>query len=202
MSFSRKLKSELGEMKRLSKERAFVRSCFLDWGVVSNPERTYHLEFRGGDLHKLGEILAGFGLSPKKIVRKGREVLYIKGAEEIADCLKLMGAAKTALDFEELRVRKQVSNNVNRRVNFEAANLGKTANAASLQIEMLKAIDRDSGLSNLPKELEEVARIRLANENYTLEEIGAALEPKLSKSGVRHRMGKIKNYKRELDGHG
>ena len=186
-------------MKKLPKERAFVRACFLEGGAISNPERTYHLEFRGGGLQKLGEILTGFGLVPKMTKRKGREVLYIKGAEEIADCLKLMGAARTALDFEGLRVRKQVGNNVNRRVNFEAANLGKTATAASLQIEMLQAIDREVGLSNLPKELEEVARVRLMNESYTLEEIGAALEPKLSKSGVKHRLGKIKNYMRKLD---
>ena len=199
MSFGKKLKEELGEMKKLPKERAFVRKCFLQGGAVSNPELTYHLEFMGDGLQKLQETLTGFGLSPKKTFRKGREVLYLKEAEEIADCLKLMGAAKTALDFEELRVMKQVKNDVNRKVNFETANIGKTAEAARKQILLIKQIDKEIGLSNLPKELEEVARLRLLDDSSTLLEIGGKLEPKLSKSGVRYRLGKLKDYKRKLD---
>lgn len=199
MSFGKKLKEELGEMKKLTKERAYVRKCFLQGGVVSNPERTYHLEFKVDEQERLQDTLESFGLTPKKTKRKGRAVLYIKEAEEIADCLKLMGAARTALEFEELRVRKEVSNNVNRRVNFEAANLGKTANAATRQIETIRAVDREIGLSNLPKELEEVARMRLLHENHTLKEIGECLEPKLGKSGVRHRLDKLNDYIRKLD---
>ena len=194
MSFMQRLKAELAEGKKLPHDRSFVRKCFLLGGAVSNPERTYHLEFtlRVDEAQRLKEILEGFELHPKFISRNVQTVVYIKGADEIADCLKIMGATKNLLDFEELRVKKQVSNNINRRVNFEAANLSKTASAAFEQIETIKKLDAQFGLSNLPRPLEEVARLRLANENLTLEEIGALLTPPISKSGVSHRMRKLK----------
>ena len=189
-----KLKAELAEGKKLPQERSFVRKCFIAGGAVSNPERTYHLEFTlpENDAERLIKILESFELHPKKTKRGAQTVVYIKGADDIADCLKIMGAAKNLLDFEELRVKKQVSNNINRRVNFETANLSKTVSAAFEQIEMIKKLDAEIGITNLPKHLEEVARLRLTNENLTLEEIGALLTPPLSKSGVSHRMRKLK----------
>ena len=194
MSFLQRLKTELAEEKKLPKKRSFVRKCFITNGAVSNPERTYHLEFSLTDEEaaKLKEILESFGLHPKKMTRKGQTVVYLKESDEISDCLKIMGAAKNLLHFEELRVKKQVRNNVNRKVNFEAANLSKTASAALDQIETIKSLDAKLGLSNLPKALSEVAKLRLANDNLTLQEIGTLLTPPLSKSGVNHRMRKLK----------
>ena len=196
MSFSQKLKAELDEGKKLPTDRNFVRKCFITNGAASNPERTYHLEFSltKSDALRLIEVLKGFGLHPKMITRNAQNVVYIKGADEIADCLKIMGATKSLLDFEELRVKKQVSNTINRRVNFETANLSKTASAAYEQIETIKKLDVQVGLANLPRPLEEVARLRLTNENLTLEEIGALLTPPISKSGVSHRMRKLKKF--------
>ena len=195
MSFKQKLKNELCENERkLPPKRAFVKQCFLKGGAISNPERTYHLEFScaSGDAKRLALVLEGFGLRPKSTKRNEKSVLYIKDAEEIADCMKIMGAAKNLLLFEEIRVRKQVSNNINRRVNFEAANLGKLAGSALEQIETIKAAKARFGLENLPKALEDVARARLENENLTLEEIGRLLSPPIGKSGVSHRMRKLR----------
>ena len=194
MSFLQKLKTELAEEKKLPRGRAFVKKCFLAGGAVSNPERTYHLEFTLSENEALllMKVLQDFGIHPKMITKKAQSVVYIKGADEIADCLKIMGAAKNLLDFEELRVKKQVSNNINRRVNFEAANLSKTANAAFEQIETIRKLDAQIGIANLPTPLEEIARLRLTNENLTLEEIGSLLIPPISKSGVSHRMRKLK----------
>ena len=207
MSFLKKLRAELTEdEKKLPGDRSFVRKCFLAGGAMSNPERTYHLEFSlaGDNAHRLMRILEGFDLHARTIKRKTQTVVYIKEADEIADCLKIMGAARSLLDFEELRVRRQVSNNINRRVNFEAANLSKTANAAYEQIEAIKKLDAQVGLANIPKPLEDVARLRLANENLTLEEIGVLLDPPVGKSGVSHRMRKLKKLaikQRKLDYH-
>ena len=200
MSFMQRLKTELAEGKKLPHERSFVRKCFVAGGAVSNPDRTYHLEFSltESDAQRLMKILESFDLHPKKITRKSQTVVYIKGADDIADCLKIMGAAKNLLDFEELRVKKQVSNNINRRVNFEAANLSKTASAAYEQIEAIKKVDAKIGIANLPEPLEEVARHRLTNENLTLEEIGARLTPPISKSGVSHRMRKLKKIASQI----
>ena len=207
MSFQKRLKAELtekiAEKRRLPSRRAFVRECFILGGAVSNPERTYHLEFSIEDslVRKLLAVLSDFGISPKTTDRKGRTVVYLKDADAIADCMKIMGAGRTLLDFEELRVRKQVRNNVNRKVNFETANLDKTTRSAISHVETINEIDRKIGLANIPKELQEIARLRLENEDESLSlcEIGASLDPPISKSGVNHRMRKLKSLLRKLD---
>lgn len=198
-SFFRRLKSELQESRRrLGRARGFVRKCFLSGGAASNPERTYHLEFSasGPKMDRLAGILQKFGLSPKLAARG---VLYLKEADEIAECLKIMGATKSLLRFEEVRVMKQVSNDTNRRVNFEIANLGKAAGAALSQIESIKKIESAIGLGRLPKPLADAAKARLSNESASLEELGAALSPPLGKSGISHRMRKLKELAAALE---
>jgi len=191
---SQDIREELEAVKRLDRNRAFVRDCFITGGVISNPDRTYHLEFtlEDTDADKLVEILTEkFGLRPKKIARRGQIVVYIKEGDEIADVLKIMGANRALLDFEGTRVEKSIRNDINRRVNFEAANLNKTVGAALGQIEAIEYISQTVGLSDLSPSLEEVARLRLKHENLSLAEIGALLEPPVSKSGVNHRLRKI-----------
>jgi len=193
MSFTQIVKSEISEKKRLDKSRTFVRDCFLKSGVVSNPLRTYHLEFTLDEPNadKLSKTLEKFGLRPKKIARRGHFVVYLKEADEIADVLKIIHANKSLLALEEMRIEKEIANNVNRRVNFETANLTKTVDAAQVQIAAIKFISKKAGLSVLSKPLEKVARLRLANENLSLAEIGELLEPPISKSGVNHRLRKL-----------
>ncbi|MCL2200318.1 MAG: DNA-binding protein WhiA, partial [Defluviitaleaceae bacterium] len=178
-SFATVVKEELADYKKMDKNRAFVRDCFLAGGVVSNPSRTYHLEFSmdEGRADKLVEILLGFGLRPKKFARGGQFVVYLKEAEEIADVLKIVSAHKSLLMFEEMRVEKAIANNVNRKVNFETANLNKTVGAAQIQIEAIEFIAQSVGLSYLTASLEEIARLRLENENLSLTEIGELTNP-------------------------
>ncbi|MCL2386108.1 MAG: DNA-binding protein WhiA [Defluviitaleaceae bacterium] len=194
MSFTQEVKAEIldGE-KRTDKKRAFVRECFVRGGVISNPLRTYHLEFSLDEENadKLMEILTIFSLRPKKIARGGQSVVYLKEAEEIADVLKIMRADKSLLTLEGMRVEKSIRNNVNRQFNFEMANLNKTVDAAQSQIEAIRFIKEMKGLSFLSAPLEEVARLRLENENLSLAEIGELLDPPVGKSGVNHRLRKI-----------
>ncbi|MDR0272134.1 MAG: DNA-binding protein WhiA [Clostridiales bacterium] len=194
-SFTKDVRAEIENLK-MDKNRAFVRDCFLSGGVLSNPRRTYHLEFSFDkkdekNADKLLEILKYFELRPKKIARGGQFVIYLKEADEIADVLKIIRANKSLLALEEMRVEKAIANNVNRKVNFETANINKTVGAAQSQIEAIKYISEKTGLSVLSKPLEEVARLRLENESLSLTEIGELLEPPISKSGVNHRLRKI-----------
>ncbi|MCL1843777.1 MAG: DNA-binding protein WhiA [Defluviitaleaceae bacterium] len=204
-SFTQTVRAEINESKPgrgsiTERNRAFVRECFLAGGVISDPGRTYHLEFSLTETKadKLAEILIFFGIRPKKIARGGQSVVYIKEAEEIADVLKIMRANKALLALENKRVEKSIRNNVNRKVNFETANLNKTVDAALSQIEAIKLISQTVGLSFLSAPLEAVARLRLKNENLSLAEIGALLEPPIGKSGVNHRLRKICKIADEL----
>ena len=197
LSFSQTVRAEIISDNTLSQdleqERAFVRECFLYGGVISNPGKTYHVEFTISEdsANKLMEILSGFGLSPKKIARKGQSVVYLKEAESIADILNIIGAHKSLLVLENLRVEKYVRNTINRKVNFETANLNKTVDAALSQIDAIKFIAQETGLSHLTKPLKEVAELRLGNETLSLTEIGQLLDPPIGKSGVNHRLRKI-----------
>jgi len=192
MSFTQRVREEISAKKFSDKNRAFVRDCFVRGGVISNPRRTYHLEFvNEKNDGRLVEILAGFGLRPKNILRGGQNVIYLKEADEIADVLKIIRADKSLLWFEEMRVEKAIANNVNRKVNFETANLNKTVDAAQVQIEAIKFIAKNGGLGILSAPLEDVARLRLQNEGLSLAEIGELLSPPVGKSGVNHRLRKI-----------
>jgi len=197
------IRAELESVKKMSRDRTFVRDCFISGGVISNPNRTYHLEFTLDEekSSKLMEILSKkFGLRPKKIARRGQFVVYIKEGDEIADVLKIMRANKSLLIFESTRVEKSIRNEINRRVNFETANLNKTAVAAFEQIEAIEYIAKTMGLSYLSAPLEEAARLRLTSENLSLTEIGAALNPPVSKSAVNHRLRKICKIANTLKG--
>ena len=89
-------------------------------------------------------------------------------------------------------------NNVNRIVNCETANLSKTVNASVRQIENIKLIQDTIGISSLPENLQEIARIRLEFEDMTLKELGEMLEPPIGKSGVNHRLRKIEEIANDL----
>lgn len=197
ISFSKTVHAELASDENLSQQlesdRAFVRECFLFGGNISDPGKTYHAEFTISEskAEKLLKILSAFQLNPKKIARKGQTVVYIKEAEGIADILNIMGAHKSLLVLENMRVEKNVRNEINRKVNFETANLNKTVDAAYNQIVAIKYIADGVGLSHLSKPLQEVAELRLANETLSLTEIGELASPPISKSGINHRLRKI-----------
>lgn len=182
-------------------KRSYLRTVFLTNGSISDPLKSYHLEFVFSDEEKplqILELLDFFELSAKIIQRKNNYVLYLKEADNIADLLNIMGAHGSLLAFEGIRVIKDVSNNVNRKVNFETANLNKTIGASVLQIEDINFIKEKKGLSYLSEQLLEVALMRLEYPNATLKEIGEKLTPKISKSGVNHRLRKISDIAEKL----
>ncbi|MBE6011529.1 DNA-binding protein WhiA [Anaeropeptidivorans aminofermentans] len=182
-------------------KRSYLRTVFLTNGSISDPLKSYHLEFVFSDEEKpyeISKLLEAFELSSKIIKRKNNFVLYLKEADNIADLLNIMGAHGSLLDFEGIRVIKDVSNNVNRKVNFETANLNKTISASVLQIEDINFIEEKKGLSYLSEQLLEVALMRLEYPNATLKEIGEKLMPKISKSGVNHRLRKISDIAEKL----
>jgi len=192
MTFTQTVREEIADKKaRMGKKRAFVRDCFLQSGVISNPNRTYHLEFTLDEqkADELINILETFELHPKKFARNTNFVVYLKGSEEISDVLKVIRADKSLLAFEDVRVKRDLANCINRQNNCETANQYKTIDAAQNQLEAIRYIAKTKGLSFLSKQLEEVAKHRLQNEELTLAEIAEILT--ISKSGVNHRMRKI-----------
>jgi len=193
MSFSSDTRREISGLSSGSARRVYVRSCFLEGGTITNPIKSYHVAFNLPEVkaEKLANILTDFGLHPKILVKDGQTVVYLKEAEEISDVLKIMGANKSLLAFENKRVEKDLRNNLNRQVNCETANLNKTVTAAQSQIEAIEFIISEVGLGYLSKPLQNVARLRITHDTASLTEIGAMLSPPIGKSGVNHRLRKI-----------
>lgn len=175
-------------------KRAYIRGAFLAAGSVSNPEKTYHLEFAVNHYRhslSLQNLINYFNMDAKMIERKGHYVVYLKEGEKIVDLLNVIGAHISLMDLENLRIIKDMRNNVNRLVNCETANLNKTVSASIKQLSEIEYIQETIGLNSLPELLEEVAIKRLMYPEASLKELGEMLSPTVGKSGVNHRLKKI-----------
>lgn len=182
-------------------KRAYIRGAFLGGGSISNPEKTYHLEFVTHDEEyaiDLSNLVNTFELSSKVIQRKASFIVYIKEGEQIVDLLNIITAHTSLLELENIRILKEMRNNVNRLVNCETANLSKTVNASVRQVESIKLIQKQVGLARLPRNLREVAELRLSYPDESLKELGEMLDPIIGKSGVNHRLRRIEKIADEL----
>ncbi|MBE6049237.1 MAG: DNA-binding protein WhiA [Clostridium sp.] len=188
-------------IKTEEEKRAYIRGAFLGGGSISNPEKTYHLEIVTHSEEyalDLSKLINTFGLNSKVIQRKNSFIIYIKEGEQIVDLLNIIGAHSSLLELENIRIMKEMRNNVNRLVNCETANLSKTVNAAVRQVESIKLIQSEIGLKRLPKNLREVAELRLSYPDESLKDLGEMLDPPVGKSGINHRLRKIEKIAEEL----
>ena len=184
-------------------KRAYIRGAFLSGGSLSNPSKHYHLEFVNQDMGAivlLRGTAAHFGVDMRVTKRKSANVLYVKDGERIAYLLNIIGAHKSLMELENVRILKEVRNNINRQVNFETANLTKTVNAAVSQMADIKYILESGEYGLLSQSLTDVARLRLEYPSASLQEIGEKLSPAISKSAVNHRLRKISAIAEKLRG--
>ena len=174
--------------------RAFLRGAFLAAGTVSDPAKSYHLEITcpgEREAMQLLTLMDRCGMEPKEMVRKGTPVVYIKEGQQVRDLLAMMGATVAMMDLENARILKGVRGNVNRRVNCETANIGKTVSAALKQSEAIRYAVKLPEYEALPDTVKEVAMLRLRFPEVSLKELGEMCDPKIGKSGVNHRLRKI-----------
>lgn len=182
-------------------KRAYLRGGFLATGSLSDPDKAYHLEvsFQNRFLaEEYGHVLKEFGIESRTILRKGHVVVYLKEGQEIVDFLNVIGAHGALMSLENIRIVKDMRNQVNRIVNCETANLEKTVNAACRQVENIQYIKDHVGFDSLPQGMADIARLRIDNPDVSLVELGRMLNPPLSKSGVNHRLRKLDQIAEEL----
>ena len=179
----------------------FTAGVFLACGSVNDPSKEYHLEFacpEEGLAQQLETLLHDIGVTARTMVRRGQNIVYIKGSESIEDTLTFIGAPQCTLELMNMKIYKDIRNKANRIANCDAANIDKVVKAAMKQIEDIKLIDRAVGLDNLSDELREVAQLRLDNIDMSLQEIGETLSEPISRSGVNHRFKKLAKMAEEL----
>ncbi len=176
---------------------AFLKGAFLTCGTINDPNKNYHLEFvvpylnLSKDLKLFINDYEDLSIEPKSITRNSNYVIYFKDSEAIEDLVTVMGAVNSSLEIMGVKMYKDVRNNVNRKLNFESANLDKTIDAASKQVDAILHIKRTVGLSYLSDELRELAELRLENPDMSLRELGESLTTSISRSGVNHRLNRI-----------
>lgn len=191
----------IGTIERDCCKAAFVRGAFLAGGTVTNPDTEYHLEFSCPSkslANDLLELIKQLGIEPKITKRAGNNIVYIKKSGDIEDMLSTMGATETAMVLMGAKMYKDVRNTINRRVNFENANIARSVEAAMRQYEAIKLIAEKQGLDSLPAELKETAELRLENPDISTGEIRKLLKEELSLSGLNHRFKKLMNIAREI----
>ena len=181
--------------------KAFLRGAFLLAGTVNNPERSYHLEFAAPS-EELAEfvikLLNYFEISAKKACRKAKFVVYLKDGGQIADALTLMGAMNARMAMENVRVKKEVRNRVNRQMNCDERNLARQIENAQAQIADIALIEREIGLKRLPAPLREMARVRAEHPEGSLSALGEFCKPPIGKSGVNSRLRRLREIAARL----
>jgi hypothetical protein len=182
-------------------KRSFIKGVFMTSGSISNPEKGYHMEIVCDNTERalfIEKLIDELRIEARIVERKKYSVVYIKDGTMIVDMLNMMGAYISLMNMENIRILKDISNNVNRRVNCEAANLNKTVNAAVKQIQDINYIINEKGITYLPENLRYIAELRLEEPDASLKELGEMLNPPISKSGVNHRLRKISEIAEEL----
>lgn len=173
---------------------AFIRGAFLSCGTVTDPTKEYHLEFSSSSRALCEDLIKIFDetdIEPKCTLRGGSYVVYLKKSSEIEDTLSFMGATESSMSLMGAKMYKDVRNTVNRRVNFENANLARSANAAARQYEAICRIRDSAGLDSLPEDLKATALARLDSPELSSAEISRILPEKISVSGVNHRFRRL-----------
>ena len=183
--------------------RAYLRGAFLSCGSISDPAKHYHLEMVCPDPESAGlleTLMRYFEMEPGMVQRKGHFVIYLKEGSQIADLLRVIDAPKALMNMENIRILREISNDVNRRVNCEAANISKTVSASVRQVEDIRFLLERMKPEELPAQLHEMAMIRLKYQDLPLQELGSMMTPPLGKSGVNHRLKKLSAMAAKLRG--
>lgn len=180
---------------------AFVGGAFMACGNITDPAKSYHLEFdlpRKGLEEELTRALSSLGLAPKFTLRRGRRVVYFKESEQVEDLLTFMGAPKAALAVMNMKVEKSLRNRVNRANNCDVANLDKTLAASLRQIEAIEYILEHRGLEYIPEELRELVILRRDNPDASLNQLGQMLHPPVARSTINRRLTRLGELAAEI----
>ncbi|ASB96496.1 DNA-binding protein WhiA [Streptococcus equi] len=182
--------------------RAYLKGAFLAAGTVRDPESgKYQLEIYSVYLdhaQDLAQLMHKFMLDAKVIERKNGAVTYLQKAEDIMDFLIIIGAMSCKEEFEAVKLLREARNDINRANNAETANIAKTITASMRTINNIIKIMDTIGLDSLPVELQQIAQMRVANPDYSLQQIADSLDFAITKSGVNHRLRKINKLAEDL----
>ncbi len=180
--------------ERLCCKKAFICGVYMAAGAAGSPEKAYQLEIRlrtDRQTDFTAGILRDLGINPKQLSRCSDSVIYMKEGNAISDFFAMLGASRAMMEFENIRIMKDIRNDINREVNCDTANSKKTAVASKRQREDILLVMHSPAWEGLPEHLKAAAEARLNMPDLSLAELGETLDPPVGKSGIRHRLNKI-----------
>lgn len=177
---------------------AFLRGIFMGAGTVVDPQKSYNLELvlnNKEDYEIIKSVLNYLKIDFLYKERRDKKIIYFKNSEIIAEFLHIIGATNSMLSLENVKVKKDISNNINRKMNFEMANMSRTIESS---MEQIKAIEILEVNNKLPEEYIELAQYRKEYPEFSLKQIGEKFNPPISKSTLAYKMNKIKKLANEI----
>ncbi|MPM48648.1 putative sporulation transcription regulator WhiA [bioreactor metagenome] len=186
--------------------RAYLAGAFMASGSVNSPTKSnYHLEIATLDQDHaffIQKLMLRFDLPAKHIIRRNQHVVYLKASERISDFLRCVGAYDSVMNFEDLRIQRDFRNSLTRLDNCEVANEMKTMKAGRKQSEDIEILEKYGKMQYLDKRLQEVAELRKAYPEASLNDLCETYEQNtglsISKSGMKHRLAKLSELAQKL----
>ncbi len=187
-------------------KKAYLRGLFLATGSINDPKTSrYHLEFFIDDYEYalfICELLDDYSLNSKLIERNNGFMVYIKESEKISDFLKILKSFNAVLYYEDIKAYREQKNLINRLNNCEQANVEKTINSALEQVKYIELIENTIGLDAIDEKLREAAIYRKKYREVSLSELSKIIslecDTNITKSGLNHRMRKLKEIAESL----
>jgi hypothetical protein len=183
-----------------SQKQSYIRGCLLGGGVISDPESEYSLEILSSSeesANAIRQVLSELDIQARISKRGDQFRTYVKDVSSVSEVLTLTGAHGAVLQLEDIRLVREIRNNVNRQINFENANIDKAIDSAQRQLLNIRYIMDTKGLDFLSPALREAAQLRLENPEATLQEL-SQFSDGISKSGINNRLRKINLIADEL----
>ena len=180
--------------------RGYLRGVFLGVGSINDPKTSrYHMELlisKPQESVFVQKLLNIFDLNAKILSRDKGYMIYMKEAEKISDFIKILGANKAVMYYEDVRVYRDKKNKTNRLNNCEQANIDKVIETATSQLEDIEIIEQNDGFMLLDEKVKEVVEYRKKYPESSLKELAEIISietsKSITKSGLNHRLRKIK----------
>lgn len=181
----------------------YLAGAFLASGSVNSPQTSnYHLEIALNSenyakwLSKLFSKYHNSDIEPKIVKRREQFVVYFKKSDQISNFLIMIGAVSCCMEFENVRVNRDMINSTNRMVNMDTANMRRIYETGLRQVKEIKVIDEKLGIENIGnKKISLLCALRLENESASLLDLSNIMSERLkktvTKSNVNHLFRKI-----------
>lgn len=179
---------------------SYLKGSFLVRGSVNDPKKkNSHFEISSSNQNEIifiQKLINSFDLNARITKRKHYYVTYIKSQEAIGDLLYRLGAKATMNYYQDVLITKEIATNAKRTINLDIANQDKTNSASKDQLKYIKYIEYNMDLAFIDQKLLMVMKVRKDYPEHSLSQLLDVIhdeyDDKLTKSGLNHRLRKLK----------